>query len=113
MVLVLKEQPVVTSSPSIGTSVASDRSRDAAAPANSAVTGEIELGGKCYLTSARLASVLGLTERTLSRWHTRRVGPPRIKIGRLVLFPVEKLPIWFSTRETQPARLERKQGDKR
>jgi hypothetical protein len=73
-------------------------------PASSGVA-EIELGGKRYISPARLASLLGVTVRTLSRWHAMRVGPTRTKIGRLVLIPVEKLPSWLESHAAvQPLR---------
>jgi hypothetical protein len=42
--------------------------------------------------------------RTLGRWDAARIGPPRIKVGKLVLFDLAKLPAWLASRETQPVR---------
>src|SRR4051794_13417689 len=59
--------------------------------ANLAATGEVEIAGRHYITADRLAAMLGVTARTLGRWDAARIGPPKIKIGRLVLFDLAKL----------------------
>ena len=64
-----------------------------------AITGEIEIAGRRYITAHRLAALLGVTVRTLERWDAARIGPPKIKIGKRVLFDVAKLPEWLATRE--------------
>ncbi|MBV8092095.1 MAG: hypothetical protein JOY71_23220 [Acetobacteraceae bacterium] len=74
-----------------------------------AENGELEIAGKRYFTADRLAMTLGVTERTLSRWDAARIGPPKIKIGKLVLFDVDKLPDWLAARETAPVRVNRAQ----
>jgi hypothetical protein len=35
-----------------------------------------------YLTPQQLAAELGVSERTVARWHAARQGPPRVMIGR-------------------------------
>jgi Homeodomain-like domain len=35
-----------------------------------------------YLTPKDLAQALGVSERTVARWHRFREGPPRVEIGR-------------------------------
>jgi hypothetical protein len=35
-----------------------------------------------------------ITVGTLRNWRTLRIGPPFIKIGRAVLYPVEQLEAW-------------------
>lgn len=66
--------------------------------------GALELAGRHYITAARLAEILGVTVRTLARWNAQRIGPPKISIGKTVLFDLAKLPEWLATRETQPTR---------
>ena len=61
--------------------------------------GQIEIAGRHYVIAARLAEMLGVTVRTLSRWSAAGIGPPKIKIGKLVLFDVAKIPEWLSTHE--------------
>jgi hypothetical protein len=67
-------------------------------------TGEVEIAGRKYVTAERLASILGVTVRTLARWSASRIGPPKIAIGKTVLFDLAKLPDWLVTHETQPTR---------
>jgi hypothetical protein len=71
---------------------------------NLATTGEIEIAGRRYATADRLAATLGVTVRTLARWDVARIGPPKIKVGKLVLFDLAKLPAWLAARETEPVR---------
>jgi hypothetical protein len=65
-------------------------------------TGEIEIAGRRYVTKKRLAAMLGVTVRTLARWNATRIGPPKISIGKTVLFDLAKLPDWLASREAQP-----------
>ena len=37
-----------------------------------------------YLTQKDLAQALGVSERTIARWHHFREGPPRVEFGRKV-----------------------------
>ena len=69
-----------------------------------AATGEVEIAGRRYVTADRLAATLGVTVRTICRWDASRIGPPKIKIGKLILFDLAKLPDWLATRETEPVR---------
>ena len=66
--------------------------------------GEVEIAGHRYITAGRLASMLSVTERTLARWNAARIGPPKISIGKTVLYDISKLPDWLASRETQPTR---------
>ena len=77
---------------------------DGASLTTLATTGEIEIAGRRYVTAERLAATLGVTVRTLARWDAARIGPPKIKVGKLVLFDLAKLPAWLATRETAPVR---------
>jgi predicted DNA-binding transcriptional regulator AlpA len=62
--------------------------------------GEIEIGGRRFVNACRVASILGVSVRTLSRWNADGTGPPRIKVGRKVLFDLLKIPDWLASRET-------------
>jgi phage terminase Nu1 subunit (DNA packaging protein) len=62
---------------------------------------EIEIGGRCYANAQRVAFMLGVSTRTLSRWDTAGTGPPKIKVGRKALFDLHKLADWLASRETQ------------
>ena len=78
---------------------------DGVSPATLAATGEIKIAGRRYITVARLAAMLDITMRTLSRWAAARIGPPKIKVGKGVLFDLAKLPGWLASRESEPARI--------
>lgn len=80
------------------------RHRGDARPLSQSV-GVVRIAGRDYLSAARLAEILGVTTRTLHRWDAHRVGPPKIKAGRLVLYDAEKIPAWLESRETRPVRL--------
>jgi len=48
--------------------------------------------------------MLSVTERTLARWNAARIGPPKISIGKTILYDVSKLPAWLASPETHPTR---------
>jgi len=75
--------------------------------ATSKPIGEVEIADRRYVTAEHLARLLGVTVRTLTRWNTARRGPPRIKLGRLVLFDLGKLPDFLASHETEPVRGQR------
>lgn len=41
-----------------------------------------------WMPRRELAGIIGVSSDTLKRWETRRIGPPCIRIGRKVLYPV-------------------------
>jgi len=53
-----------------------------------------------YLTPDELARGLGVSVRTLGRWNALRQGPPRISIGRQVLYSRVSVDNWLASRET-------------
>jgi len=66
--------------------------------------GEIEIADRLYITAQRLATKLCVSVRTLARWNSRGIGPPKITIGKTILFDLAKLPEWLASREAQPVR---------
>ncbi|TXN72856.1 helix-turn-helix domain-containing protein [Methylobacterium sp. WL6] len=46
------------------------------------------------------AELLGVSPRTLDRWHLLREGPPRILVGRQVRYRVSALEAWLLAHET-------------
>jgi predicted DNA-binding transcriptional regulator AlpA len=54
-----------------------------------------------YLGKEELAKELDISERTLDRLETRRVGPPRTVIGRTILYRKEAVRDWLKSRERQ------------
>jgi hypothetical protein len=59
---------------------------------------------KDYLGRDELAQELRTSVRTLDRWHTRRIGPPRTVIGRTVLYSIESVRSWLQSREQRQQR---------
>ena len=55
-----------------------------------------------YLSKGQLGKELDVTERTLYRWHTARIGPPRITIGRQVRYRRAAVEKWLIQREHGP-----------
>jgi len=52
-----------------------------------------------FLPPEETADELGVTRRTLDRWHTRRIGPPRIQIGRKIYYRRESVRDWLLSNE--------------
>lgn len=57
-----------------------------------------------HLTPEEVATRLGVSRRTLSRWHALRVGPPRVSVGRTILYRQKSVDAWLEANETQPTR---------
>lgn len=53
---------------------------------------------------AEVAQMLGISTRTLNRWHALRFGPPRCKIGRVVLYRKSAILAWLEANEMKPTR---------
>jgi predicted DNA-binding transcriptional regulator AlpA len=60
-----------------------------------------------YLTPKNLAQALGVSERTVARWHRLREGPPRVEIGRKVFYRLESVNTWIASCERPEARADR------
>jgi hypothetical protein len=52
-----------------------------------------------FFTKAQAAEELGKSEATLDRWNRLRVGPPRTKLGRTVLYRRDTLKAWLIAQE--------------
>jgi hypothetical protein len=55
-----------------------------------------------FVTPVQLAAQLGISLRTLCRWHSRRIGPPRCSVGKLVLYRADGVRQWLMNRESGP-----------
>lgn len=66
--------------------------------------GELVINGTRYGNTKYVAGLFGISERTISRWVSLRVGPARIKIGKLVLFNLDRLAEWLARHEQEPPR---------
>jgi predicted DNA-binding transcriptional regulator AlpA len=51
-----------------------------------------------------LAGELGISPRTLARWTALRQGPPRVKVGKLVLFRKAAVLDWLQRNEQRTLR---------
>jgi len=56
------------------------------------------------LTIGELSEQLGVTRRTLERWHAQRIGPPRIKIGKQVYYRAASVREWMLAHEQSEVR---------
>ena len=56
-----------------------------------------------YLTKAQFAREMSVTERTLDNWQRRRAGPPRAKLGNIVLYHRDDVKAWLRERATKAA----------
>ncbi len=54
-----------------------------------------------YLTQPELAKALGRCARTLQQLDKRRAGPPKTKIGKLVLYRKAAVREWLAKQEQQ------------
>lgn len=59
----------------------------------------VAINGQYYVTQQNLATMLGVGIRTLSRWDASRIGPPRITVGKTILYNEAKLPDWLASHE--------------
>jgi excisionase family DNA binding protein len=57
-----------------------------------------------HMTPVEVVALLGVSRRTLSRWHAQRVGPARCKVGRTVLYRKSAIDAWLEKNETHPVR---------
>jgi predicted DNA-binding transcriptional regulator AlpA len=75
---------------------------DSPAPANS-------LLGDEYLTDPQLAQGIGVSTRTLARLHAKRQGPPRVRVGKKILYKRSSVLAWLAEQEEvkRPARKRR------
>jgi phage terminase Nu1 subunit (DNA packaging protein) len=52
-----------------------------------------------FLTKRELAFELGRKMRTLDRWDTLGIGPPRTRVGRKVLYRRASVQRWLAAQE--------------
>ena len=57
-----------------------------------------------FFTKDQLGKVLNKDPRTLDRWHAMRQGPPRIKLGRTILYRRSSVMAWLGAQEERPRR---------
>jgi predicted DNA-binding transcriptional regulator AlpA len=52
-----------------------------------------------YLTPRQVAAELGICEKTLTRWHLARRAPPRVTVGRRLLYRRTSVSRWIELQE--------------
>jgi hypothetical protein len=52
-----------------------------------------------YVRPHDLAKELRVSVRTLGRWQVRRIGPPRIVIGKQIFYRRDAVRAWLESRE--------------
>ncbi|OLB24859.1 MAG: hypothetical protein AUH15_00015 [Acidobacteriales bacterium 13_2_20CM_55_8] len=57
-----------------------------------------------YLTEKQLARSLTRNVRTIRRWDALRIGPPRIRVGRKILYKKSSVAHWLQENESRPLR---------
>jgi DNA-binding transcriptional MerR regulator len=53
-----------------------------------------------WLSKERLAAEIGVSTDTLERWERRRLGPPRVKLGRKAFYRIDALREWLRSQES-------------
>jgi hypothetical protein len=61
-----------------------------------------------YQTEAEKAEQLGKSVRTLQSWRKLRIGPPYVKVGNTIIYPVDEGEKWLRDQVQQPFRSRRK-----
>jgi hypothetical protein len=71
---------------------------------------ELIINGTRYGNTKRVAEIFDKSDRTIARWVALRIGPPLIKIGKLILFNLDRLPEWLAQHEEDRPTGRRRQG---
>jgi len=61
-----------------------------------------------YVDKAMLCAGLGISTRTLDRMEVARIGPPKTKIGKRVLYRKDSVRTWLASHEQVQARTSRR-----
>lgn len=61
-----------------------------------------------YFTPEALARVFRKSRRTIDRWDVLRIGPPRIVVGRTILYKKSSVEQWLASREERPVSSKRR-----
>jgi len=63
-----------------------------------------------FLRREELAKQLDCSVRKLDRLHVLREGPPRVTVGRTILYNIESVREWLRSREQQPPPITRRRS---
>lgn len=66
--------------------------------------------GSEVFTPIQIAKGLGISKRTLDRFHAKRMGPPRIRIGKKILYRRSSVIAWLEAREEEPRVYRKRRG---
>jgi predicted DNA-binding transcriptional regulator AlpA len=55
-----------------------------------------------FLRREQLAQQFGFSPRTIDPWEALRKGPPRVCVGRTILYKIQSVREWLSSQEQQP-----------
>ena len=50
---------------------------------------------EAYMTKAEFCSALSINPRTAERWHSRRVGPPRVRVLKKIYYKKTAVAEWL------------------
>ena len=63
-----------------------------------------------YLRKEQLARQLSLSPRTIDRWEALRKGPPRVCVGRTILYSIHSVREWLLSLESPAAPAKRQRS---
>jgi predicted DNA-binding transcriptional regulator AlpA len=63
-----------------------------------------------YLRREELAQQLSVSPRTIDRWQALRKGPPRVRVGRTILYNVQSVREWLISRERKAFDMKRRRS---
>lgn len=72
------------------------------APPDLVTAGEVEINGRRYCTPKRLGRLLSRSAATIRRWHRAGIGPHRIRVGALILYPMDGVARWLAGHQSGP-----------
>ena len=51
-----------------------------------------------YLTEKKTSDRIAVSKSVLRKWRREGVGPPYVKLGRMIRYPLRNLEIWMNNR---------------
>lgn len=64
-------------------------------PAQGGSEASVQLVLDGFLRRKDLAKQLGVSPRTIDRWEALRQGPPRVRVGRTILYSIQSARYWL------------------
>ena len=78
-----------------------DLPQESSTPSSQTLPSKLKLVLDGFLRREELAQQLGLSPRTIDRWEALRKGPPRVCVGRTILYKIESVREWLQSNERQ------------